>query len=349
MPLEKYVLRRILTSIFTLIVILTSIYFLFRLPAYLRGVSPVDVYLWQNWTFSDYEKSELIRLIRDNMGLPPQNASLFVRIKYFFSYLYNMLTFQLGYGTTYPPVKIAPRILRALPYSLLLLILPPFFSIVLAINFGLKIANDPNSPKDKIITYSGLILRGIPVYWLAPITIYVFQRLGFYPYARGLDFPRLFSTYSNPDVFYSFIGKTFMMILPLLAMTLGLAGSWIYLMRNSILMKVDEDYILTARAKGVDEHSVLYDHAFKNAVIPFSTNIILSIPMLWTWIVFVEVIFNINGLGALLYRAIGATNFTAFDYATTQVLIYIIALTVIVSNLLSDIAYALLDPRIRYD
>lgn len=349
MALGKYLLRRIITSIVSLIVILTFIYFLFRLPAYLHDVSPVDVYLWQNWVFSDYEKSELIRMIRDNMGLPPRNASLIIRIKYFFSYLSHMLTFRFGYSTTYPVKKITPQIVRALPYSLILLVFPPFLSIVLAINFGLKIARDPNSTKDKFITFSGLIFRGIPVYWLAPITIYIFQRIGLYPYSRGLDFPRLHSIVSNPDIFYEFIGNSFMILLPILAMTLGLAGSWIYLMRNSILMKVDESYILTARAKGVDEHTILHDHAFRNAVIPFSTNILLSIPMLWTWLVFVEVIFEIPGLGYLLYQAIGATPYTAFDYATTQVLIYFIALTVILSNFLSDIAYGLLDPRVRYD
>lgn len=318
---------------------MVAIYFIFRLPAYIKGVSPVDVYLWPILRFIERgEREAMERQIRRAMGIPPEGASIKTRLLYFLSYLTHMLTFQFGWSTTFPPHRITPQLLSALPYTLVLIVPATILSIILGINLGIRIAKDPGSKKDNAITVSGLSLNALPVYWLGPFLILIFDIAFGYPQPIA-------NLEAYPDIFYRSMNLVYMMILPIITMILGLVGSWIYLMRNSLIMTMKEEYIFTARAKGLDERTVLYRHAFKNARLPFYTNIMLSISTLWTWVIFIEVVFDIPGVGMQLYRAC----VMGFDYATAQTISYFIALVVIIGNLISDITYGFLDPRIRYN
>lgn len=346
MDLFKYIARRILTSSITLITLLTAIYFIFRLPAYLQGVSPVNTYLFSylvGHPFTPPEKvNEIINAIRRSMGLPPKGASVKTRLFYFLLYLKNMLTFNFGWSTTLPPKKIMPQVLKRLPYTLTLIGPSIFFSIILGMRIAPMIAKKPGTKTDKGITISGLILSASPVYWLGTMLLFIFGgMLNLYPPSRGVVLPG-FKEVADP--FYAFMGQVFMMLLPLATIVLGLVGSWIYLMRNLLVKNMTERYIFTARAKGLDETAVLYKHAFKNALLPFWTNVVLSLSALWAWVIYVEILFEIPGVGMLFYNAVVAP----FDYSTAQTLTFFISLTVIVGNLLSDIAYVFVDPQVRY-
>jgi len=120
-------------------------------------------------------------------------------------------------------------------------------------------------------------------------------------------------------------------------------AGWMLLMRSSLMEVMGEDYILTARAKGLDEATVLYKHAFRNAILPVATGVILALAGVWTGAVITETIFVIPGVGYLLLQAI-----IQLDYPLCEATFYFIALTTIVANIIADISYAFLDPRVKY-
>ena len=104
-----------------------------------------------------------------------------------------------------------------------------------------------------------------------------------------------------------------------------------------------EDYILTARAKGLDEATILYKHAFRNAILPVVTGVILSLALVWTGALITETIFTIPGVGLLLFNAV-----IQLDFPLCEASFYFIAVCTIFANIIADISYALLDPRVKY-
>ncbi len=115
-------------------------------------------------------------------------------------------------------------------------------------------------------------------------------------------------------------------------------------MRNTLIDVLTEDYIVTARAKGVDERTVLYKHALRNAILPLITMIALTFGFLITGATLTETVYNWYGLGRLIFDSVMGRN-----YPILQATFYIMALTVIIANFIADMLYGFLDPRIRYN
>lgn len=346
MGLKEYIARRLITTFITLLLVVSAIYFIFRLPAYLTGQTPADLYGFQrileNPDLGEAQKRTLINQLRRSMGIPPKGASFLTRAKYFFLYLKNMLLFNFGTSTTRPPFDIIARFLNVLPYTLILLGPATLFSILIGIYLGTKAGGNPGTKQDKAVTLTGLSLYSVPSYWLGPMLILIFAGiLGVYPPIPKASLPGL----NTHDTFYQWMGTLGMMSLPITALVVVSVGSWIYLMRNSLMDVITEDYIFTARAKGLDERTVLYRHAFRNAVLPIWTSIVLSIATMWTGVLITEQIFNIPGVGHLFVTAITRP----IDYATGQTMFYFMAISVLFANLIADISYSFLDPRVQYD
>jgi peptide/nickel transport system permease protein len=133
------------------------------------------------------------------------------------------------------------------------------------------------------------------------------------------------------------------LFLPALTLFLFQYGGWLLMMRSTLLEALHEDYITTARAKGVAERGVLFKHAFRNAMLPLVTNIALQIPGLLNGAILTETVFSWRGLGLYTWSAIQFT-----DYPVLQAVFYIFALVTIVCNLIIDIVYGYIDPRIQY-
>jgi peptide/nickel transport system permease protein len=134
------------------------------------------------------------------------------------------------------------------------------------------------------------------------------------------------------------------LILPVVMLSIFGAASYIRYMRASMLEVIHQDYIRTARAKGLKERVVLYGHALKNAAIPLVTILALNMPGLFGGALFTETIFSWPGMGKLFFRSAQRV-----DYAVLMAIVMINATLIVGSNLLADIVYAFLDPRIRYD
>ena len=133
------------------------------------------------------------------------------------------------------------------------------------------------------------------------------------------------------------------LVLPMTALGLGWVSWYSRYLRSSMLDVVHEDYIRTARAKGLSEFKVIFKHALKNAAIPLVTIVALDLPVLFGGSLFVEIIFSWPGMGRLFYRAVQRR-----DYPILMGTILIIAAMMVLANLIADIVYAYLDPRIRY-
>jgi peptide/nickel transport system permease protein len=134
------------------------------------------------------------------------------------------------------------------------------------------------------------------------------------------------------------------LVLPVIMLSVFSATRYIRYMRASMLEVIHQDYIRTARAKGLPERVVLYAHALKNAAIPLVTIMAMDIPMLFGGVLFTETIFSWPGMGRLFFRSAQRV-----DYAVLMGIVMINATLIVLSNLIADILYALLDPRIRYE
>ena len=188
---------------------------------------------------------------------------------------------------------------------------------------------------DKIISFlSNSAVRGILIIVLL-IIVFV-GLLGWFP-AGGM------STVGGPTGFAGALSVAYHLFLPCLTLTLGYIGEYVIIMRSSLLEVMGDDYIMTARAKGVPDRLVRRNHAVPNALLPTLTLVFYSFGFVLGGAVIVEAVFSWPGLGLLTYDAIGQQ-----DYPVIQAVVMLYTGMFLVLNLLTDLGYALLDPRIRY-
>jgi len=248
---------------------------------------------------------------------------------------------MLDFGTSYRDgqrviVKIAQRI----PVTLLINVLSVILILLIAIPIGVTSAVRSNSLYDRSMTVFVFIGFAMPGFWLALMLVSFFGiSLGWLPVQGivSLDFDSL-----------SFLGKTLdvsrHLALPVFVSCFGgLAGMSRYI-RNNMLEVLHKDYIRTARAKGLDEKTVVYKHALKNAILPVITILGLSVPGLIGGSVIFESIFGIPGMGRLFYESVMGR-----DYPVIMAILVAGAFLTLIGNLLADISYSLADPRIRYE
>ncbi|MCP4715238.1 MAG: ABC transporter permease [Deltaproteobacteria bacterium] len=207
-----------------------------------------------------------------------------------------------------------------------------------AIPIGIYSATHPYSTFDRISTVGVFIGFATPGFWLALLLIILFGvKLDLLPISglKSLNYDTLSHT-------ARFLDKTTHLILPIFISAFGgLAGMSRY-MRSSMLEAVRNDYITTARAKGLSENSVIYKHALRNALLPIITILGLSIPGLISGSIIFEQIFGIPGMGQLSFQAIMRR-----DYPVVMFLLLLSSSLTIIGNLIADISYAVVDPRIR--
>lgn len=213
-----------------------------------------------------------------------------------------------------------------------------FITIVVSIPIGIYSARHPYTPLDYGATAFGFFGLATPNFFFGLVAIYIFSiTLGWLP-AQG--------TVTRPGLegFELFIDKIRHLILP--SLTLGLAGTATYMryMRSEVLDVLGSDYIRTARAKGMTERSVLYKHTLRNALIPIITLLGFEVGALLAGAVITEGVFQFPGLGRLFLQSIGNR-----DYPTIMAINLMLGFFILLGNLLADIFYSIVDPRIRYD
>ena len=250
----------------------------------------------------------------------------------------RLATLDLGqsFSTDHRPVidKIAERI----PITIIINVLSMILIILIAIPIGVLSAVRQNSLFDKITAVIVFIGFAVPTFWLALLLMILFGvDLGWLPISgiRSLNYEYL-------PPFAAFVDLLKHLILPVLLSAFGgLAGLSRY-MRSNMLEVIRQDYITTARAKGLSERVVIYKHALRNALLPVITILGLSIPGLIGGSVIFETIFAIPGMGQLFYMSVMSR-----DYPVVMGILFIGAVLTLIGNLVADISYAVADPRIR--
>jgi len=246
----------------------------------------------------------------------------------------------LDLGTSFSPDRrnVSDKILERLPVTVSLNVLSMILILSIAIPIGVLSAVHQGSLFDKLTGVFVFIGFAVPTFWLALLLMILFGvNLDWLPISglRSLNYE-----YMPPLAAFADLIKH--LILPVtLAAFGGLAGLSRY-MRSNMLEVIRQDYIVTARAKGLSERAVIYKHALRNALLPVITLLGLSVPGLIGGSVIFETIFGIPGMGQLFYMSVMSR-----DYPVVMGILVIGAVLTLLGNLLADISYALADPRIR--
>jgi peptide/nickel transport system permease protein len=231
-----------------------------------------------------------------------------------------------------------PILDRRLTITLLINILSMTLIIMIAVPAGIYSAVKPHSLFDRCTTVFVFVGFATPAFWLALVLMLLFSvQLDWLPISgiKSMDYARL-------SFFDCLIDRVRHLILPVFISAFGgIAGMSRY-MRSSMLEAIRNDYITTARAKGLPERSVIYRHALRNALLPLITILGLSIPGLISGSVIFEWIFGIPGMGQLSFQSIMSR-----DYPVIMGLLVISSILTMLGNLTADIGYAVADPRIR--
>jgi peptide/nickel transport system permease protein len=316
--LFSYIIRRLLITI-PIIFGVTIINFLIINMA---PGNPVEMMIDPNLSQEDIEAR------KDALGL---NAPLYVQ---YFSWLMNLLKGDLGFSmSTFEPVT--QIISERLGPTILLMGTALFIGLLIAIPLGIISATKQYSKLDYFVTGGAFMGISIPNFFLGLGLIYIVSlQLNLLP-TGGMV------TLGGDN---GLADRILHLILPSVVLGIGIAGKKIRYVRSSVLETLGQDYLRTARAKGLREFIVINKHGLRNALIPIITVIGLEIPLLLGGAVIIEQIFQWPGIGQLTISSIMSR-----DYPTLMGLNLLAAVIVVSANLLTDIVYSLVDPRIKYE
>ena len=271
-------------------------WFLFRLPSIIMGMDPSWYFIYAMLEGSSVTPDQFVNSLvtfKVRWKIPSLYAPIGVWIDHIIAYMVNMFTFNLGEDMLILRGRNIANILASrIPVSVYLLLPATLISIFIGILIGARLGAKPGSQVDVIMMGIALMLYSIPTFWLQLIFKALFTvQWHVWPAAGGL----YYYGENVGDPLIDVLDMMFMLLLPIMTLVIASFAGWMLLMRNSLIDVMGEDYILTARAKGLDEATILYKHAFRNAILPVVTGVILSLATVWTGAVITETIFN-NGL-----------------------------------------------------
>jgi peptide/nickel transport system permease protein len=352
MGLREYVIRRSIYMFLLIIAIVCFNFFLFRLPTFFFGADPIDLMISDN--LKRTLTQDLLEQMYANFGLV-MNPDIFDWIYMFWRYIVSMFTgnFGISFLTKQPVMQ---SIVDRLPNTLLLMGTSSMVAILLGIWTGVKVASDPGSKKDIGAVTVALFIYALPVFWLGMMLLLIFGYMlpawTQQTFGVAIGFPQ-FGTISyevwevartSPFGALMVTGDVLRhLFLPMITLGVGGYGGYFLYMRNNLIDVMTEDYILTARAKGLDENQVLYKHGMKNAMLPMVTIIAMTFGFLINGATLTETVFTWRGLGRFIFESL-----IALDYPVVQAIFLIIAITAILANFVADLLYGVLDPRIKY-
>src|SRR6185312_12238395 len=317
----RYIIRRVLWGIAMLFIVSAVIFVIFYV---LPSADPAVLRAGRN------AGPQQIAAIRHSLGL---DQPIYVQYVRYMKQVF--LHFNFGYSYQYS-VPVRQLIFNRLPATIWLVIGAVIIWLGLGITIGIISAVKRRSVMDRMSMTTSLAFISAPVFWLGLVSLYLFSE----DIGRWKLFPGQGSYASAATPFE----KAGAMILPWLVLAAATAAIYARYMRASMIDTMGEDYIRTARAKGVPERSVILRHGLRSAITPIVTLIGLDIGVLLAGnAILTETVFNIPGVGRLLYQAISVS-----DLTTIQGITLFNAFFIVFFNLVVDIAYAYLDPRVRY-
>ncbi len=332
-----YTIRRLLTAIPTLLFIGLIIFLLLELaPGDPMAQVPLTV------------PPEVKERMREALGLgEPVHIRFFKWMVQFFV-IEPMNMFDGIFGTTFAEGKqrviswqtrspVMDIVAQRIPQTLWVVGMSYVIGVLIAVPIGIYSAYKQYSWFDQIGTFISMIGFSVPTFFTGVLLIVIFSvNLGW--------FPSIYDTTHKVTDWSSFLFQVKQMIMPVFVLALFNAAQISRYMRASMLDNLNQDYVRTARAKGMTEKVVVLLHVLRNSMIPVVTVIALGVPQVFGGAIITEQVFKVNGLGQLLITAIQAN-----DLPMVQTLTFIFAILIVLFNLIADVLYGILDPRIRYD
>jgi peptide/nickel transport system permease protein len=331
----NYTLRRLLVAIPMLLGAMSIVFFAMR-------VLPGDPCMAM---MGDQATTSALAECTKNLGLNRPIAVQYV------DYLWKSVRFDFGnsFRQGYP---VREYIGRMFPHTLVLVLSSAVVAALVGIPIGILSALKRRNPLvDYPLRIFALLGLSMPVFWLGILLLIVFSlRLDLFPLIGGGDLDGAIGMITSGEVFLyprdflAAVGDVLWhLALPALALGFTLAATVSRLSRSAMLEVISQDYIRTARSKGQSERAVVYKHALRNMMVPLLTIIGLFVAIALTGTVLTETVFTRPGLGKMLVDAIGAR-----DYPLAQGAITVFTMTIIAVNLVVDVMYAVVDPRITY-
>lgn len=329
----RYLLARLL---FFVIVVWAGVTLIFFLPRLAPGRDPVRERLGMMAAMGGVNSESveaMAKAYEAKFGLDQPIWRQYV------NYMSDILRFDLGYSLAKFPTRVETLIVQAMPWTIALLTVSTLIAFAAGTLLGGLLAW-PSAPRalrwlmPPLFTFSS-----IPYFILGLILIYVFAfQLKWFPLGGGsrtMTMPSFTVSYLLELVYHA--------ILPGLSIVLASVGFWSLSMRGMMITVEGEDYITLAEAKGLPKGRIFLWYAMRNALLPQTTALALSLGTILSGSLLVEIIFNYPGIGSVLYAAI-----TGFDYFTIYGVVFFIVVTIALATLILDLIYPLLDPRIRY-
>ena len=319
--MTAYIIRRLLWGVLLLVLVIAVTFVVFYL---LPSVDPAVLRAGRNGS------PKIIAQIRKDLGL---NHSVFWQ---FFHYIGNVVQLNFGYSYYYN-VSVGSLIVDRLPATLSLTVGAAVLWVIVGIPVGIVSAIKRRTFVDRAAMGTALVFVSAPVFWLGLVSLYLFASdIGRFPVFPGSG--SYAGLTSDPGKWFTSL------ILPWFVLSATSAAIYARLVRGSLLQVMGEDYIRTARAKGLPERTVVLKHGMRSAVSPLVTVLGLDIASLLGGAILTETVFNIPGIGRLQFDAIGHG-----DVTIIQGTVLVAAIFIILANILVDIAYAFLDPRVRFE
>ncbi|ATG47447.1 ABC transporter substrate-binding protein [Celeribacter ethanolicus] len=332
-----YTIRRLLLAIPTLLFISLVIFLLLDLaPGDPMASIPLTV------------PPEVKERMREALGLGEPVHIRFLNWLYQFFIVEPQVAWDHIFGTDFSEGKqriisfqsrspVMTVVAERMPQTLWVVGLSYVFATLIAVPIGIVSAYRQYSWFDQLGTFVSMIGFSIPTFFSGVLLIVIFSvTLGW--------FPSIYDTTHKVTDWPSFLFQIKQMAMPVFVLTLYNAAQVSRFMRASMLDNLNQDYVRTARAKGMSEKVVVLLHVLRNSMIPVVTVIALGVPSIFGGAIITEQVFQVNGLGQMLITAIYAS-----DAPMVQTLTFIFAVLIVLFNLIADILYGILDPRIRYD
>lgn len=274
-----------------------------------------------------------LEAVRRMLGVSDKNLLL-----QYFDYLGAVFRGDFGISFTYFPYPVTTVIGEAMPWTVALVGITTIVSFIVGTLLGAWAAYRRGTRVDSVLTLGSTFLGTLPFFWIALMLIYVFCfTLRVFPEAGG------YSGDVPPGWTWEFAGDVLShAALPLIALLITGPLGWILAMRNNMVQTFGEDYARLARAKGLGERSIALNYGARIALLPSVTGFALALGGMLGGTILVETIFNYPGLGRLLFEAVGNK-----DYPLLQAIFLLTTTGVLLANLLADVAYGILDPRVR--
>jgi peptide/nickel transport system permease protein len=325
--MRGYLIKRVLIGLATLYIIATLTFVIFQV---VYAADPTRTIVDPN--FTEEQRQLLIR----QYGLNETLSTRYVK------YLQNTFTFNFGFSfKSREPIN--EGLALRLPNTILLLGTVLVGSILLGTPVGILAGSRRGSKTDLVSMAAGLFADGVPTFFVQMIFLLFFSYFFVMWFGIQVFPPRgMVSVPAPTNPLLLVADVAWHMAMPALSLIVVGFGGYALYVRNLMIDALTQDYVLTARAKGLSDRTVLYRHAFRSVLPPIATMVTLAIPGLVTGAIITEFIFTWPGIGTWYIGAL-----TSDDYPVVQAVLFIYACLTIICNLAADILYGILDPRIR--